>query len=195
MLSRFKKSAASAFLVLLTALNFASSAAQAADLKLAGKTVQADQDKDGKPDHWITYDSQGVRALIASDTNGDGKPDSWKHPLRGMTILRERDRNFDGRVDERQVTDFIYDKTLKFNRHLYIWKESDGNHDGVIDLYKVRGEKSPKPDRVGQKMDPSPWSEAKEAAAEAQRKLTDAENSAEVEQVRQMNARQGLNRS
>lgn len=171
------------------ALVSASGTALAADPKLAGKTVPSDQDKNGKPDHWVTYDDRGVRALIASDTNGDQKPDSWKHPIRAMMILREKDRNFDGRVDDRQVTDLIYDKNLKFDRHLYLWKESDDNHDGTIDTYRVRGEKNPVPNRVGQKMDPLPWSFAKEAAAESEQQSRAAEKTVAGEQVRQMNAR------
>lgn len=165
------------------------SQALAADPKLAGKTVPVDQDKNGKPDHWVTYNEKGVRVLIASDTNGDAKPDYWKHPIKAMMILREKDRNFDGRVDDRQVTDFIYDKVLKFNRHLYLWRESDDNYDGKVDVYKVRGEKEPKPDRRGQAIDPAPWSEVKEAALAAQQSQAAADRSPEKEQVAQMNAR------
>jgi hypothetical protein len=164
----------------------------AADPALAGKTVPADQDKDGRPDHWVTYNANGVRALIASDTNGDGKPDSWKHPIRGMMILKEKDRNFDGRVDDRQVTDFVYDKTLKFNRHLYQWRETDDDFDGIVDTYRVRGEKTPNPDRRGTRIDPAPWSEAKEAAIAKERAAQSSGGSAAKEQVLQMNARQAI---
>jgi hypothetical protein len=171
-------------------LGWLAPAAQAADPKLAGQTVPADQDKNGKPDHWVTYNAQGVRVLIASDTNADGRPDVWRHPIRAMMILREHDRNFDGRVDERQVTDFIYDRILKFSRHVYLWRESDDDYDGKIDTHKVRGEKEPKPDRRGQTIDPAPWSEAKEAAIAAQQPSRDAAaKTAEKEQVAQMNAR------
>lgn len=164
----------------------------AADPELAGKTIQADQNKDGKTDRWITYNSNGVRALVAADADGDGVPESWSHPIRGLMILREKDRNKDGRVDERMVTDFIHDNTLKFGRHLPLWRESDDNFDGVIDVYKVRGEKAPSPDRRGQKMDTTHWTEAKEAAIERERSAADAGNSKGAEQVRQMNARQDM---
>jgi hypothetical protein len=166
--------------------------ALAANPELAGKTVPADQNKDGRPDHWVTYNANGVRALIASDTNADGKPDSWKHPIRGMMILKEKDRNFDGRVDDRQVTDFVYDKTLKFNRHLYQWREMDDDYDGVVDTYRVRGEKTPNPDRRGTKIDPTPWSEAKEAAIAKERAAQSSGGSVAKEQVLQMNARQAI---
>ena len=170
----------------------ASTAVFAANPDLAGQTVSADQNKDGKPDHWVTYNDEGVRVLIASDTNDDGKPDFWKHPIRGLMILKEKDLNFDGRVDDRQVSDFVYDKTLKFNRNLYVWREIDSNYDGVVDVYKVRGNKNPVPDHRGQKIDTSPWSIAKEAAMEQEQNASGGAKSAEAEQVRQMNARQAM---
>jgi hypothetical protein len=173
-------------------LMMASTTALAANPELAGQTVTADQNKDGKPDHWITYNDKGVRVLISSDTNEDGKPDFWKHPIRGLMILKEKDLNFDGRVDDRQVSDFVYDKTLKFNRNLYVWREMDTNFDGVVDVYKVRGNKNPVPDHIREKMDTSPWSIAKEAAIEQERKASETSRSAEAEQVRQMNERQSL---
>lgn len=173
-------------------LMIVSTAALAANPELAGQTVSADQNKDGKPDHWITYNDKGVRVLISSDTNEDGKPDSWKHPIRGMMILKEKDLNFDGRVDDRQVSDFMYDKTLKFSRHLYLWRETDTNFDGVVDVYKIRGQRNPSPDHRGQKMDTTPWSEAKEAAIASERAAESAGKGAVAEQVRQMNARQAM---
>ncbi|MBP9733936.1 MAG: hypothetical protein KBD07_06165 [Candidatus Omnitrophica bacterium] len=169
-----------------------STTALAANPELAGQTVAVDQSKDGKPDHWVTYNESGVRVLIASDTNQDGRPDYWKHPIRGMMILKEKDLNYDGRVDERQVTDFVYDRTLKISRHVYTWREADTDFDGVVDVYKVRGEKNPVPDHRGEKMDATPWSIAKEAAIEKERKASETSKSAEAEQVRQMNERQSL---
>lgn len=173
-------------------------AAHAANPKLAGQTIASDQDKNGKPDHWETYDSRGVKVLVASDTNNDGKPDYWKHPIRGMMLLREKDRNHDGAVDDRQVTDFIYDKTLKFNRHLYVTREADENYDGKIDLYRVRGERKPVPDKTGQLMDAAPWSVEKDAAERNGTTTKRARQSGadKVEElVRQMNARQDMGRS
>lgn len=167
----------------------------AADKKLAGQTIASDQDKNGRPDHWTTYSASGVKVLIASDTNGDGRPDSWKHPLQALLILREKDLNFDGKVDDRQVTDFLYDKNLKFNRHMFVWREADENFDGKIDLYRVRGQKKPFPDKVGQSMDAAPWSEAKEASEEMSRLIAASEDTRTVDRVRQMNARQDLARN
>lgn len=168
--------------------------AHAADIKLAGQTVASDQDKNGRPDHWETYSSRGIKVLVASDTNGDGKADSWKHPVRALLILRERDMNFDGKVDDRKVTDFIYDPTFKFNRHLPVWQEADKNFDGVTDLFRIRGEKNPSPDRTGQPIDPTPWSPAKEKSATLERLAAEADQTKAKEQVRQMNARQDLTR-
>lgn len=167
-------------------------AAEAAKPELAGKTVPSDQSKDGKMDHWETYDSRGVKVLIASDTNQDGRPDYWKHPIHAMNILREKDRNYDGRIDQRQATDFIYDKVLKFQRHLYVWIESDDNFDGVIDVYRVRGVREPSPNRIGQKIDQTPWSSAKEAKIAVEKRKAAAEKTRAGEQVKQMNARQSM---
>jgi hypothetical protein len=167
--------------------------ALAAKPELAGQTIPSDQNADRKPDHWESYDSRGVKVLVASDTNLDGKPDYWKHPIRAMMILRERDRNFDGRVDERSVTDFIYDRALKFNRHLSLWRESDDDFNGAIDVYKVRGEALPKPDRRGLQIDPAPWSIAKDAKTNSA-KSADAATSLEKTQIDQMNLKQSMTR-
>jgi len=190
-LMRSRKNLYSTLLWVSAVLVFATPV-HAAKPDLAGKTVTVDQNKDGKIDHWEVYDSRGVRSLIASDTNADGQPDSWKHPIRGMLILREKDRNYDGRVDDRMVTDFIYDKTLKLHRHLPLWKELDEDYDGVIDAYRVRGEQNPIPDRCGQAIDPSHWSEAKEAAIVKAEEEASVKKSMESDNVLQMNARQAI---
>ncbi len=186
-----KKSMRAAFFIALVLL-ISSAPALAAKPELAGQTVPSDQNQDGKVDHWEIYNTKGVRILVASDTNADGKADSWKHPIRAMLILREKDRNHDGSVDERMVTDFIYDKTLKIHRHLPLWREIDEDHDGKIDVYRVRGEQNPVPDRRGEAMDLSPWSEAKEAAIAKAQEDAAAKKSMESDNVQQMNARQAL---
>jgi len=117
---------------------------------------EADKNFDGKVDRWDYYDEEEVYRRTAKDTNQDGKPDSWMfHEPGGAVKLREYDLNFDGKVDKRQLTEFTMDKRLKIPRHLYIWKEEDKDFDGVIDAYRVRGEKDPVPNRLGQPIDPN----------------------------------------
>ncbi len=141
--------------------------------------IETDKNKDGKADTillykaglpnlrkvdhnydgvWETiyyYNSKGMRRRGETDKNGDGKPDYWRFFERSQAILKEYDLNFDGKVDKRQLTSFQYHRATKMHRHLYIWYEADTDFDGIIDVYKVRGEREPKPDKKGQEIDTS----------------------------------------
>jgi len=117
-----------------------------------GKKIRRESDKnfDGKVDQWDYYDEEGIYRRTAKDTNGDGQPDRWRYTEGPGVMLREVDRNFDGKVDRRQLTQFMMDRRLNIPRHLYIWKEEDNDFDGVIDIFRVRGEKDPEPTRLGE---------------------------------------------
>ena len=46
---------------------------------LAAERMEAvDQDGDGKPERWDTFDSHGQMKTLASDSNHDGKPDFFQ---------------------------------------------------------------------------------------------------------------------
>ncbi|MGH7198206.1 MAG: hypothetical protein ACREH5_05660, partial [Candidatus Omnitrophota bacterium] len=71
-----------------------------------GKRVSAENDLnyDGKIDAWEIYDDKGIIKRKAKDTNGDGKPDQFNEMLKGrQLVLKEYDRNGDGKIDKRQL--------------------------------------------------------------------------------------------
>jgi hypothetical protein len=82
-----------------------------------------DQNGDGRPDMWRTYDSRGQLTKIAVDSNYDGSPDIEEYYQQGVLIRRESDRNFNGQTDlvedfdpqthgqTRSVVDIDYDGT------------------------------------------------------------------------------------
>jgi hypothetical protein len=82
-----------------------------------------DQNGDGRPDVWRTYDSRGQLTKIAVDSNYDGSPDIEEYYQQGVLVRRESDRNFNGQTDlvedfdpqthghTRSVVDVDYDGT------------------------------------------------------------------------------------
>jgi len=60
-----------------------------------------DENKDGRADQTITFDSQGIIARTISDTDHDGRIDTWQHYESGEMVRVEQDRNRDGNVDAR----------------------------------------------------------------------------------------------
>ncbi len=131
-------------------------------------TAEIDSDFDGRVDQWITYDSKGKTQIIAKDTNHDGKPDQFQQMLKGRElVLKEYDRNFDGRIDKRmlmqwdankKITTFMNGRPGSIPNPGYTWlrKEEDNNFDGKIDVYQERGNKNPSTDRIGKEIDPLP---------------------------------------
>ena len=123
-----------------------------------------DQDGDGKPERWDTFDSHGQMKTLASDSNHDGKPDFFQEYLKGRDlVLREYDRNFDGKIDERMLMQWDNNKKLPtFVRgkpgwipipgYTWLWIEEDNDFDGKIDVYDERGNDHPSKTRIGQRM-------------------------------------------
>jgi hypothetical protein len=82
-----------------------------------------DQNGDGRPDVWRTYDSRGQLTKIEVDSNYDGSPDIEEYYQQGFLVRRESDRNFNGQTDlvedfdpqthgqTRSVVDIDYDGT------------------------------------------------------------------------------------
>ena len=135
----------------------------ASDDALAAETVKAiDQDGDGKPERWMTYDSQGKIKYIAKDSNRDGKPDQFQEHLKGRNLItKEYDRNYDGKIDRRmlmrwdankKITTFINNRpgSIPNPGYTWIWKEEDDDFDGKIDVYAERGNKNPSKAKIGQ---------------------------------------------
>lgn len=158
--------------------------------------AENDRDHDGKIDGWDFYDAQGILTRSARDSNADGKPDSFKLMLKGREIiLREDDKNADGKIDKRRLTQWALIKrgpgdpgTLGYKT---LWREEDNDFDGIIDVYKERGNAEAGKEKIGQAMDtnltPVPDPEPKPAAGSAE----DAKLSQEKRHVDRMNKRFG----
>lgn len=130
---------------------------------------KADRDFDGKMDAWYLYNSAGNLLRVATDANHDGKPDRFKEFLQGSRAfaIEETDTNFDGKVDKRRFLQWNANKRIPLfnnNRMTYIpnpgyvtlWREEDGNFDGLIDVYYEKASKNPSKTKVGQPMNPLP---------------------------------------
>jgi hypothetical protein len=65
----------------------------------AGSVRTEDQNGDGRPDVWRTYDRQGQLSEVSIDTNFDGRSDVREYYERRGLVRRESDRDFNGRVD------------------------------------------------------------------------------------------------
>lgn len=126
----------------------------------APRTERADENT------WFTYDDQGELKIVAKDTNKDGKPDSFTTFLKGRNlVLRESDRNFDGKIDRRWLTQWNAGRRLPLglinNRLEYVtvpgyttlWSEEDNDFDGKIDAVTERGNQNASKERIGKPID------------------------------------------
>jgi hypothetical protein len=86
----------------------------------------ADQNGDGRPDIWRTYDRHGQLLRIAVDTNFDGRSDVQEYYQHGALVRRESDRDFNDRIDLVQE----FDPTS----HNQVRAEVDVDSDGTADL-------------------------------------------------------------
>ncbi len=115
-----------------------------------------DLDKDGYQETEKTYTNNHLKRS-AKDTNKDGKPDVFKEFLQGRDlVLSERDRNFDGKIDQRKLMKWDLVRMVpgqpKIPGYVSLWSEEDEDFDGVIDRYRVKGQKNPEPTRVGKRI-------------------------------------------
>ena len=129
----------------------------------APKSEALDEDKDGKIDAWFKYDNEGHLKKTARDTNKDGIPDTFTEMPKGRNlVLRESDRNFDGQIDRRWLTEWDPNKRLMtgMNRnnipqytavpgYVTLWAEEDNDFDGKIDVFHEKGNKNPSKERLG----------------------------------------------
>ena len=120
--------------------------------------AESDTDFDGKIDTWEFYDEKGVLKRRARDSNKDGKPDQFYELLKGKNlVLKEYDRNYDGKIDKRQLVEW---GMIKYAPNIQptpgyktIWKEEDNNFDGKIDVCREKGNKEAALKKIGQPID------------------------------------------
>ena len=102
-----------------------------------------DTDFNGTEDTWAFYDAKGHLMGNARDTNNDGKPDQFRQLLRGRDlILREFDRNFDGKIDMKKVSEWGIVRRATNQppvpSYVTLEREEDNNYDGLVDSYYYR---------------------------------------------------------
>jgi hypothetical protein len=88
----------------------------------------ADQNGDGRPDIWRTYNDQGQLSEIAVDTNFDGRADVREYYERGTLVRRESDRDFNDRVDLVQE----FDATTRESVRSVVDVDFDGTADLLV---------------------------------------------------------------
>ena len=121
-------------------------------------TAESDTNFDGKIDAWEVYDEKGVLKRRAKDSNKDGKPDQFYEMLKGKNLLmKEYDRNYDGKIDKRQLVEWgmikYGPKTTPIPGYKTVWKEEDNNFDGKIDVYREKGNKEAAKKKIGKPID------------------------------------------
>ncbi len=94
--------------------------------------------------------------ITAKDTNGDGKPDQFKQFLKGRSlVLHEYDRNFDGKIDMRKLSEWAMIRPVPGESPLpgyrTVRREEDNDFDGIVDVYYDRNDKDSRL-RVGKKI-------------------------------------------
>jgi hypothetical protein len=88
----------------------------------------ADQNGDGKPDIWRTYNRQGQLSKVSLDTNFDGRADVQEYYERGSLVRRESDRDFNDRVDLVQE----FDPTTREPLRSVVDVDFDGSADLLV---------------------------------------------------------------
>lgn len=143
------------------------------EFDLRGKKQAAHQDKnfDGKSDFWATY-RKGVPWRYWSDKDFDGVVDYFQQFVQGRAVvLRERDRNNDGKIDSRALMVWGDQKIpgsvssngqvsyITVPGYLTRIRIEDSDFDGKIDLYKNReASKEQRDARIGKPFKQEPWS-------------------------------------
>ena len=168
-----------------------------------------DKNGDGKTDQWLTYSSNNKLLQKTTDTNGDGKPDQFHTPLSGSRefVLKEYDRNFDGKIDKRALTRWDGDKTIPIVMgnsvrrspnpgYVTIWKEEDDDFDGVIDKYYMKKDKTKKEQpaeaKVGQPITTSPTPVREPESTEKLAEKTGPAATEDESRIQGMNERHGF---
>jgi hypothetical protein len=94
----------------------------------AARVRTADQNGDGRPDVWRTYNRQGQLSEVAVDTNFDGRADVQEYYERGALVRRESDRDFNDRVDLVQE----FDPTTREQVRSVVDVDFDGTADLLV---------------------------------------------------------------
>lgn len=172
------------------------------------KSATVDKNHDGKADQWIVYNAKGSSFWKATDSNADGKPDQYMFFPKGgrELVLKEYDKNFDGKIDKRSFSFWDPNKKISYpngNRMMstpnpgyrVITSETDADFDGIIDQYLNKEDR--KISKLGQAIDgrvttpPSVnYDDADEEKSDAQPE--DMFKARETDRLKQLNDKYGL---
>jgi hypothetical protein len=112
--------------------------------------ARIDRNRDGNPDFWEQYTTNGILLTVRLDENFDGKPDLWLYYSAGNIELSETDTDFNGIPDlfasykdgVQQSTEVrpngasIPTRRQRFKNGRLIEEIVDSNHDGQPD-YRI----------------------------------------------------------
>ena len=109
-------------------------------------------------------------------------------------MLKEYDRNFDGRIDQRKLVTWSPER-LKIPGqgaipgYVPLWVEGDDDFDGLIDVYTEKGNKNPSNQKIGKPIDvqPTPAHDSPQQSSAAN-KPSDSEQ----QKIRQLNDQHGI---
>ena len=104
-----------------------------------------DEDHDGRKETQRIYENDVLKRIVR-DTNGDGKPDLFKEFLKGRNLIMvERDRNFDGRVDQKKLQEWSMRRLVPgqppIPGYISLSKDEDNDFDGKFELHWKRGDR------------------------------------------------------
>ena len=104
-----------------------------------------DEDHDGRKETQRIYENDVLKRIVR-DTNGDGKPDLFKEFLKGRNLIMvERDRNFDGRVDQKKLQEWSMRRLVPgqppIPGYISLSKDEDNDFDGKLELHWKRDDR------------------------------------------------------
>ena len=175
----------------------------------SSREVWKDQDKAGFKEKHLFLDGKGKLLQKTKDTNADGKPDEYSSYPQGSRnfVLKELDRNFDGKIDKRSLSQWDPNKGISIwdgkriiktpvPGYSPIWKEGDNDFDGIIDTYHEKKQKNetaaPPKNKVGQAIDIRPMTVSAQDGVEKTAKEAGPQPSQEQERIDQLNQKMGL---
>ena len=115
-------------------------------LSYANQRIESvDTDKDGFKETQKIY-ADGVLKKTTKDTNRDSKPDEFRTFLKGRNlILVEKDRNFDGKIDQKKVMEWGSRRLVPgqppIPSYVLVSKDEDNDFDGRFETHWEKGQK------------------------------------------------------
>ncbi len=163
---------------------------------------RGDRNLDGRIDYERLHNAKGRMIQEFQDSNADEKWDKFfTYPFATRDfVLREADRNFDGKIDRRSFSEWDANKSVVIpqgNRmtrtpmpgYSVVWSEDDNDFDGLIDVYANREDKTK--DLKGSKMNIASSAPPEEKPEEVQDSGSAVYESESQRRVQELNEKHG----